>query len=58
MQKWEYKVETRADSQLGDGDVQRWLDALGLDGWELVTCTADEHEYGPLKFILKRPLDA
>lgn len=63
MQKWEYLVVTRVSRDnvwlndktyvpLGD-----YLNAVGKEGWELVTHTFLYEEGGHATIILKRPLN-
>ena len=67
MQKWEYKVVLVRKQQVLKENYQTlkayqvfgitYLNELGEDGWELVSCDVDYEDIGkPMTMILKRPI--
>jgi len=66
MQKWEYKVILVRKQQVLKENYQtlkahqlfdiEYLNELGEDGWELISCAVDYEDIGkPLTMIFKRP---
>jgi uncharacterized protein DUF4177 len=66
MQKWEYKVILVRKQQVLKENYQtlkayqlfdiEYLNELGEDGWELVSCDVDHEDIGkPLTMMFKRP---
>lgn len=53
MQKWKYKVEVI--SQIKNIEKSVDLDALGSEGWELVT-VANNQALAKLQFFFKKPV--
>ena len=56
MQKWEYKTGAFSIIEKGsqDGYVEKYLNGLGAEGWELVTSFIQQPD--AFCFFFKRPL--
>jgi hypothetical protein len=56
MNRWEYKCLKIGARELAEGTEEK-LDALGAEGWEVVTAVSGErHGYAhDVMFVMKRP---
>ena len=57
MDQFEYKVvvyDTKGffGGNVESGQLEKQLDTLGRDGWELVSCTSTNQSYGSSKSIV------
>lgn len=65
MEKFEYKVVSYDTKGFWGGDVEvnqieNYINLIGNDGWEMVSCTSTSQSYGASKsivFIFKRKKD-
>ena len=56
--KWEYVFETFNRPLFGAGDkkIEKWMNKLGADGWELVSISNENRAGNQMVCVLKRPV--